>query len=132
MQRWLPCGSDNTVEQSVLETSDCLEPAGLIKIYPITVHTFRTIHLLVRTKNAVTFQLASSQILGWVRFIPHYVKSATRSQSKGRQTQSAWCPYESVLFTRSTQITIHILVKQRTSYVIPLNDIKNNIIVRIL
>jgi len=75
------------VEQSVLETSDCLELAGIIKIYLIAVHTFRATHPLVRTKNAVTSQLVNSQIPGWVRFIPHYVKSATRSQSKGRQTQ---------------------------------------------
>jgi len=86
MQTWLPCGSDNTVELSILETTGCLELAVHIKI---TLHTFRTtrIHLLVRTKTAVTPQLVSSQLPGCVRFIPLYVKLATRFKSKGRQKQ---------------------------------------------
>jgi hypothetical protein len=132
MQTWLPCGSDNTVEQSTLETSGSLELAGLIKIYPITVHTFRTMHLLGRTKTVVTPQLVSSQLPGCLRFIPHYVKSATRFKSKRKQTQSAWWSYKSILFTRSKQIINHILVKELTSYVILLNIIKNNTVVRIL
>lgn len=61
-------------EQSILETSACLEPASLTKIYPLTVRTFRTIHILGKIKIAVTPQLVNAPLPACVKFIPHYVK----------------------------------------------------------
>jgi hypothetical protein len=75
MQTWLPCESNTTKEHS---------PSGkpqricnllvLQTICPITVHTFRTKHILGRTNAAVTPQLVSSPLPGCVRYIPYYVK----------------------------------------------------------
>jgi hypothetical protein len=75
------CGAFHLGNISLIRTCRTYE------IYPITVHTFRTIRLLGRTKTAVMPQLVNWQLPGCVNFLSLYVKIGHLVQVKGDKSR---------------------------------------------